>query len=92
VKPLTSFLSQFNTLQLTLGVSVALHAAVLSVRFVDPAGFNRVFQDTPLEVILVNAQSTEKPDKAQAIAQFNRWPGAATPTRAGPPAPCPTRP
>jgi protein TonB len=46
---------------------------VLSVRFVDPEGFNRVFQDTPLEVILVNAQSTEKPDKAQAIAQF-RWP------------------
>ena len=71
MKPLTSFLSQWNTLQLTLGVSVALHAAVLSVRFVDPAGFDRMFQDTPLEVILVNAQSTEKPDKAQAIAQFS---------------------
>ena len=70
MKPLTSFLSQWNTLQLTLGVSVALHAAVLSVRFVDPAGFDRMFQDTPLEVILVNAKSSEKPDKAQAIAQF----------------------
>jgi protein TonB len=70
VKPLTSFLSQWSTLQLTLGVSVALHAAVLSVRFVDPAGFDRMFQDTPLEVILVNAKSSEKPDKAQAIAQF----------------------
>jgi protein TonB len=70
VKPLTSFLSQWSTLQLTLGVSVALHAAVLSVRFVDPAGFDRIFQDTPLEVILVNAKSSEKPDKAQAIAQF----------------------
>lgn len=55
---------------MTLGVSVALHAAVLSVRFVDPAGFDRMFQDTPLEVILVNAKSSEKPDKAQAIAQF----------------------
>ncbi|MGL4435066.1 MAG: energy transducer TonB [Giesbergeria sp.] len=70
MKPLTSFLSQWSTLQLTLGVSVALHAAVLSVRFVDPAGFDRMFQDTPLEVILVNAKSSEKPDKAQAIAQF----------------------
>jgi protein TonB len=70
VKPLTSFLTQWSTLQLTLGVSVALHAAVLSVRFVDPAGFDRMFQDTPLEVILVNAKSSEKPDKAQAIAQF----------------------
>jgi protein TonB len=28
-----------------------------------------VFQDTPLEVILVNARSNERPDKAQAIAQ-----------------------
>ena len=70
MKPLTSFLSQWSTLQLALSVSVALHAAVLSVRFVDPAGFDRMFQDTPLEVILVNAKSTEKPDKAQAIAQF----------------------
>lgn len=70
MKPLTSFLTQWSTLQLTLGVSVALHAAVLSVRFVDPAGFDRMFQDTPLEVILVNAKSSEKPDKAQAIAQF----------------------
>ena len=65
------FLSRFTTLQLTLGVSVALHAALLSVRFIDPEGFNRVFQDTPLEVILVNAKSNERPDKAQAIAQAN---------------------
>jgi protein TonB len=50
---------------------VALHAALLSVRFIDPEGFNRVFQDTPLEVILVNAKSSERPDKAQAIAQAN---------------------
>jgi len=63
-------LHRFNTLQLTLGVSLALHAALISVRFIDPEGFNRVFQDTPLEVILVNAKSTEKPDKAQAIAQY----------------------
>ena len=65
------FLTRFSTLQLALGVSVALHAGVLSVRFIDPEGFNRVFQDTPLEVILVNAKSSEKPDKAQAIAQFS---------------------
>jgi protein TonB len=29
-----------------------------------------VFQDTPLEVILVNAKTNERPEKAQAIAQF----------------------
>ncbi|MEZ5717049.1 MAG: TonB family protein [Burkholderiaceae bacterium] len=62
---------RFSTLQLALAVSLALHAAVLSVRFIDPEGFNRVFQDTPLEVILVNARSNEAPTKAQAIAQFS---------------------
>jgi len=58
-----------STLQIALGVSVAVHAALLTVRFVDPEAFNRVFQDTPLEVILVNAKTTEQPDKAQAMAQ-----------------------
>jgi protein TonB len=58
-----------TTLHWALLVSLGLHAAVLTMRFVDPEGFNRVFQDTPLEVILVNARSTEKPVRAQAIAQ-----------------------
>jgi protein TonB len=38
---------------------------------VDPESFNRVFEDTPLEVVLVNSRSNEKPDKAKAIAQTN---------------------
>jgi len=62
-------LRSFSTLQLALGASIAVHAGLLTVRFVDPEGFNRVFQDTPLEVILVNAKSNERPDKAKAIAQ-----------------------
>jgi periplasmic protein TonB len=64
-----NFLKGLSTLQLALGVSFAVHAALLTVRFVDPEGFNRVFQDTPLEVILVNAKSEELPQKAMAIAQ-----------------------
>jgi periplasmic protein TonB len=62
---------KFSTLQIALFVSVAVHAALLTVRFVDPEGFNRIFQDTPLEVILVNSRSGEAPIKAQAIAQAN---------------------
>ena len=62
-------LRSFSTLQIALTVSIAVHAVLLTVRFVDPEAFNRVFEDTPLEVILVNAKTTEKPDKAQAIAQ-----------------------
>jgi len=62
-------LRSFSTLQVALGISIAVHAALLVVRFVDPQGFNRVFEDTPLEVILVNAHANERADKAQAIAQ-----------------------
>jgi protein TonB len=62
-------LRSFSTLQIALGASFAVHAVLLTVRFVDPEGFNRVFQDTPLEVILVNARGNEKPEKAAAIAQ-----------------------
>ena len=62
-------LRPFSTLQLALFASVVVHAVLLTVRFVDPESFNRVFEDTPLEVVLVNARSDEKPDKAKAIAQ-----------------------
>jgi periplasmic protein TonB len=62
-------LRSFSTLQIALGISFAVHAVLLTVRFVDPERFNRVFQDTPLEVILVNAKANERPDKAKAIAQ-----------------------
>lgn len=62
-------LRSLSTLQLALLASVAVHAVLLTVRFVDPESFNRVFEDTPLEVVLVNSRSNEKPDKARAIAQ-----------------------
>jgi len=52
-------------------VSLAVHAVLLTVRFVDPESFNRLFKDTPLEVVLVNARSDEVPLTAQAIAQAN---------------------
>lgn len=62
---------RLSTLQIALALSVLAHAALLTVRFVDPEAFDRVFQETPLDVVLVNAKSKERPDKAQAIAQAN---------------------
>ena len=62
-------LRKLSTLQIALLVSLGVHGALLGVRIVDPEGFNRIFQDTPLEVILVNSRSGEPPEKAQAIAQ-----------------------
>ena len=64
-------LRRFSTLQWALAISVLVHALVLSVRFIDPEGFRRVFQDSPMDVILVNAKSPERPDKAQAHAQHS---------------------
>ena len=62
-------LRKLTPLQWALGASLLVHAVLLTVRFVDPESFNRVFEDKPLEVILVNAKGNEKPDKAKAIAQ-----------------------
>jgi periplasmic protein TonB len=64
-----TWLQGWGSLHWALLVSVLVHAALLTVRFVDPERFNRVFEATPLEVVLVNARSQQQPEKAQAIAQ-----------------------
>jgi len=67
-----------STLHIALGISLAVHGALLAVRLADPQRFDRVFQDTPLEVILVNAKSSEPPpEQAQAIAQASLAGGGA---------------
>lgn len=58
-----------GTLQVALLASLLVHGALLAVRIVDPQRFDRIFQDTPLEVVLVNSRSNERPERAQAIAQ-----------------------
>lgn len=62
-------LRDLSTLQIALGISIAAHATLLAVRFVAPESFQRVMQETPLEVILVNARTDERPEQARAIAQ-----------------------
>ena len=52
-------------------MSLAAHAGLLAVRVVAPESFDRLFQETPLEVVLVNSRANEAPIKAQAIAQAN---------------------
>jgi protein TonB len=60
-----------STLQIALAFSVGVHVSLLSLRVAAPEAFNRIFQDTPLEVVLVNTRSSEAPTKAQALAQAN---------------------
>jgi protein TonB len=60
-----------STLQWALLASGAVHAGLLTVHLVGPLRVERAFRDTPLDVILVNARSSEAPVQAQAIAQAN---------------------
>ena len=59
-----------RNLWLAIGVSLFLHAAVLSLHFKFPDA-SRAFQDKALDIILVNSKSARKPSKAQALAQAN---------------------
>jgi protein TonB len=54
-----------------LGFSLLVHALVITWRLADPESFQRVFEDTPLEVVLVNARTDAPPEHAQAIAQVH---------------------
>jgi periplasmic protein TonB len=60
-----------HTLVWALGFSLVVHALLITWRLADPESFQRVFQDTPLEVVLVNARSDALPERAQAIAQVH---------------------
>lgn len=53
-----------------LGVSLALHALLLSLHFKFPEA-SRIVQDKALEIILVNSRSAHRPKDAQALAQAN---------------------
>ncbi|BAO81846.1 periplasmic protein TonB, links inner and outer membranes [Serpentinimonas raichei] len=64
-------LRSLGTLHLALAFSLLAHAAVLTVQLVHPQGLQRVWHDTPLDVILVNARAEQAPAQAQAIAQAN---------------------
>lgn len=67
---MTRWLAQRSTLQIAFAISLAVHLALLSLKLAAPERFDRLFEDTSLEVILVNTRAkAEAPDKAQALAQ-----------------------
>ena len=70
--------SPHRTLKWTLAISLSIHAALITLRFAAPETFKRVFEDAPMEVILVNARSQEKSVKAQALAQASLAGGGQT--------------
>jgi protein TonB len=58
-----------TTFQKAIAVSLVLHAGLLTVRFVDPAALDRIFQPPILEVVMLNTLGQSKPVKSQLLAQ-----------------------
>lgn len=81
-----------HTLGWALGASLLLHAALIGWRFADPPSFNRVFEDSALDVVLVNARSDSLPERAQALAQVRLAGGGQTPDAALASSPLPPSP
>jgi len=63
--------SQERVLGAAIGLSLALHATLLSMHFKFPDTLRWKAPDHSLEVVLVNAKSKERPAKADALAQAN---------------------
>lgn len=58
-------------LALGIAASVLLHALLLALRFAPPDPIRFLPQDSRLEVVLLNARTTERPEKADVLAQVD---------------------
>ena len=62
---------QSRLLTASVGISLLLHATILTFHFKFPETLRWKPSHQPLEVILVNAKTSEKPVRAEALAQAN---------------------
>lgn len=79
LSPISMQSRSHRNLMWALGISIGLHAVFLTVKWISPSSIDRIFQSNTLEVVLVNARSTQAPDKAQALAQVNLAGGGQVP-------------
>jgi protein TonB len=63
-------LAQNRLASIAIGVSIVVHGILLAVRFVVEED-KHTMRSPPLEVVLVNSKSPNKPYKAQVLAQAN---------------------
>ena len=71
LSPLSMQSRSHRNLMWALGISIGLHAVFLTVKWISPSSIDRIFQSNTLEVVLVNARSTQAPDKPLALAQVS---------------------
>ncbi len=62
---------QSRVLVVSVAVSILLHALLLTVHFRFPEALRWKSSSQPLEVVLVNARTSEKPERAKVLAQAN---------------------
>jgi len=60
---------QSRVLAVSVGASILLHAILLSIHFRFPEALRWKSASQPLEVVLVNAKTRDKPERAKALAQ-----------------------
>jgi len=62
---------QSRVLTVSVAISILLHAVLLTIHFRFPDALRWNSSNQPLEVVLVNAKTRERPDRAKALAQAN---------------------
>jgi len=72
---------QGRILAASIGVSLVLHAVLLTLHFRFPDSLDWKSANQPLEVMLVNSKSRDKPENARALAQANLDGGGNTADR-----------
>jgi protein TonB len=81
---------QSRVLLVSVAVSILLHAVLLTIHFRFPDALRWKPVSQPLEVVLVNSKTREKPDRARALAQANLDGGGNSDARLRATSPLPT--
>jgi protein TonB len=81
---------QSRVLVISVTASILLHAILLSIHFRFPDALRWQSAHQPLEVVLVNSKTREKPDRAKALAQANLDGGGNTDAKLRATSPLPT--
>jgi len=81
---------QSRVLLVSVAVSILMHAILLTVHFRFPDAIRWRADSQPLEVVLVNSKTRDKPDRARALAQANLDGGGNSDARQRATSPLPT--
>ncbi|HTP62463.1 MAG TPA: TonB family protein [Burkholderiales bacterium] len=79
-----------RVLVVSVAVSIFLHAILLTVHFRFPDALSWKSDSQPLEVVLVNSKTRDKPERARALAQANLDGGGNSDARLRATSPLPT--